>query len=101
LELAKSADEFERSIQLNPNYPTTHQWYGRLTLLALGQLDHAHAEAKRAVELDPFSPIGRTDVATVYLTERRYDEAITELRRTLEMEPDFIGRIASLDWRWN
>ena len=89
LELAKSAGEFERSIQLNPNYPTTHQWYGRLTLLALGQFDHAVAEAKRAVELDPVSPIGRTDVATVYMTERRYDEAIAQLRHTLEIDPDF------------
>ena len=89
LELGKSVSEFERSIQLNPNYPTTHQWYGRLTLLALGQFDHALVEAKRAVELDPVSPIGHTDVATVYMTERRYDEAIAELRNTLEMEPDF------------
>ena len=91
LELGKSVSEFERSIQLNPNYPTTHQWYGRLTLLALGQFDHALVEAKRAVELDPVSPIGRTDVATVYMymTERRYDEAIAELRNTFEMEPDF------------
>jgi TolB-like protein len=89
LELDKSAREFERSIQLNPNYPTSRQWYGRLTLLALGQFDHAIAEAKRAVELDPVSPIGRTDVATVYLMERRYDEAIAELHNTLEMDPDF------------
>jgi serine/threonine-protein kinase len=89
LELGKSVSEFERSIQLNPNYPTAHQWYGRLTLLALGQFDHALVEAKRAVELDPVSPIGPTDVATVYLTERRYDEAIAKLRNTLAMEPDF------------
>jgi len=91
LELSKSVSEFERSIQLNPNYPTAHQWYGRLTLLALGQFDRALVEAKRAVELDPVSPIGHTDVATVYMymTERRYDEAIAELRNTLEMEPDF------------
>lgn len=89
LELAQSAREFERSIELNPNYPTAHQWYGRLTLLANGQFDHAIAEVKRAVELDPVSPIGHTDLATVYMTERRYDEAIAELRNTLEMEPDF------------
>jgi TolB-like protein/Tfp pilus assembly protein PilF len=89
LELAQSAREFERSIALNPNYPTAHQWYGRLTLLANGQFDHAIAEVKRAVELDPVSPIGHTDLATVYMTERRYDEAIAELRNTLEMEPDF------------
>ncbi|HME87853.1 MAG TPA: tetratricopeptide repeat protein [Chthoniobacterales bacterium] len=89
LELARSAKEFERSIDLNPNYPTAHQWYGRLTLLATGQFDRALAEAKRAVELDPISPIGHTDVATVYMFVRRYDEAIAQLRRTLETDPDF------------
>jgi len=47
------------------------------------------AEAKRAVELDPISPIGHTDVATVYMVARRYDEAIAQLRNTLETDPDF------------
>ncbi len=89
LKLDQSAREFERSIQLNPNYPTAHQWYGRLTLLAIGQFDRAMAEAKRAVELDPISPIGRTDIATVYMIARRYDEAIAQLRSTLETDPDF------------
>jgi len=55
----------------------------------MGQFDRAMAEAKRAVELDPISPIGRTDVATVYMVARRYDEAITQLRNTLETDPDF------------
>jgi len=89
LQLPQSAREFERSIELNPNYATAHQWYGRLTLLATGQFDRAMAEAKRAVELDPISPIGRTDVATVYQVGRRYDEAIAQLRSTLETDPDF------------
>jgi len=89
LALAQSAKEFERSIDLNPNYPTAHQWYGRLTLLATGHFDRAMAEAKRAVELDPISPIGGTDVGTVYMVTRRYDEAIAQLRRTLETDPDF------------
>src|SRR5262249_41243042 len=56
---------------------------------ATGQFDRALAEAKRAVELDPISPIGRTDVATVYQVGRRYDEAIAELRNVLETDPDF------------
>ena len=89
LALAQSAKEFERSIDLNPNYPTAHQWYGRLTLLATGHFDRAMAESKRAVELDPISPIGRTDVGTVYMVTRRYDEAIAQLRSTLETDPDF------------
>ena len=65
---ANQSASLNEVFQLNPNYPTAHQWYGRLTLLALGQFDHALAEAKRAVELDPVSPIGHTDVATVYMT---------------------------------
>ena len=89
LELAQSAREFERSIELNPNYPTAHQWYGRLTLLALGQFDRAIAEVKRAVEIDPVSPIGHTDLATVYMAARRYDEAIAQLRNILQLDPDF------------
>jgi adenylate cyclase len=89
LELAQSAKEFERSIELNPNYPTTHQWYGRLTLLATGQFDRAMAEVKRAVDLDPVSQIGQTDLATVYIVTRRYDQAIAQLRSTLEIDPDF------------
>jgi len=89
LELAQSAREFERSIELNPNYPTAHQWYGRLTLLALGQFDRAIAEVKRAVEIDPVSPIGHTDLATVYMAAKRYDEAIAQLRNILQLDPDF------------
>lgn len=89
LELDRSAKEFERSIELNPNYPTAHQWYGRLTLLTLGQFDRAIVEVKRAIELDPVSPIGHTDLAAVYVAARRYDEAIAQLHNTLEMDPDF------------
>ena len=89
LKLAQSVKEFERSIELNPNYPTAHQWYGRLTLLALGQFDRATAEVERAVELDPVSPIGHTDLATVYMAARRYDEAIVQLRNILQLDPDF------------
>src|SRR5438046_1812565 len=56
-DLAASTKEFERAIELNPNYPTAHQWYATGPLLAAGQFDHAIAEAKRAAELDPVSPI--------------------------------------------
>jgi len=89
LELPKSAREFERSIELNSNYPTAHQWCGRLTLLTLGEFDRAIPEVKRAVELDPVSPIGHTDLATVYMAAKRYDEALAQLRSILQLDPDF------------
>ena len=89
LEFAESAKEFERSIELNPNYPTTHQWYGRLTLLITGQFGRAIAEVKRAVELDPVSPIIHSDLGTVYMFARQYDEAIEEFRNALGLDPQF------------
>jgi serine/threonine-protein kinase len=88
-ELAASTKEFERAIELNPNYPTAHQWYARSVLLMVGQFDRAIAEAKRAVELDPVSPIIHADLGGVYMMARRYDEAIEQLRNTVEMDPEF------------
>jgi TolB-like protein/Tfp pilus assembly protein PilF len=89
LEFAESAKEFERSITLDPNYPTAHQWYGRLTLLITGQFGRAIAEVKRAVELDPVSPIIHSDLGTVYMFARQYDEAIEEFRNALGLDPQF------------
>jgi len=90
-----STREFERAIELNPNYATAHHWFGNSTLLALGEFDRAIAEGKRAVELDPLSLIINADLGADYLTARRYDEAIAQLRRTLEMDPRFYYA------RWN
>ena len=86
----ESAKEFERAIKLNPNYATAHHWYGRLTLVMIGQLDRAMVEAKRAHELDPVSSIIHADLGGVNLAARRYDEAVRQLRATVEMDPDFF-----------
>ena len=89
LELAESTREFEQGIELNPNYPTAHQWYGRLALLMTGQFDRAIAEVNRAVELDPVSPIIHADLGTVYTVARRSEDAIEQFRHTLELDPQF------------
>ena len=81
----ESAREFERAIELNPNYATAHHWYGRLTLVMIGQLGRAMVEAKRAYELDPVSSIIHADLGGVNLVARRYDEAVRQLRATVEM----------------
>jgi TolB-like protein/Tfp pilus assembly protein PilF len=95
----QSLKEFERSIQLNPNYATAHQWSAR-PLLALGQFDRAIAESKRAVELDPLSLVINTDLGTDYLVARRFDEAIAQLRKTIEMDPRFYFAHSGLGRVW-
>jgi TolB-like protein/Tfp pilus assembly protein PilF len=81
--------EFQRAIELNPNYATGHQQYGNNTLSALGRFDDAIAEGKRAVELDPLSLVINADLGMNYCYARRYDEAIAQLRKTLEMDPGY------------
>src|SRR5437899_1877087 len=81
--------EFQRAIELNPNYATGHQQYGNNTLSALGRFDDAIVEGRRAVELDPLSLVINADLGMNYYYARRYDEAIEQLRKTLEMDPGY------------
>lgn len=89
LDMAGSISEFQRAIELNPNYATAHHWYGNGPLLALGRFEEAIAEGKRAVELDPLSPIINADLGRNLYNARRYDEAIAQLGKTLEIDPTF------------
>jgi TolB-like protein/Flp pilus assembly protein TadD len=89
LNFAEASREFQRAIELTPNYATAHQWYAESGLLPLGKFDEAIAEVKRALELDPLSIIINADVGKVLGGARRYDEAIAQLRKTVEMDPNF------------
>jgi TolB-like protein/Tfp pilus assembly protein PilF len=84
-----STREFERAIALNPNYATAHHWYGSGPPMSLGQFDRAIAELKRAQQLDPLSLIINADLGAGFVTARRYDDAITQLRKTIEMDARF------------
>jgi TolB-like protein/DNA-binding winged helix-turn-helix (wHTH) protein/Flp pilus assembly protein TadD len=80
--------EYQRAIKLNPNYATAHHWYA-LHLLGLGKPEQAIAEMQRARESDPLSLPINADVGYVLYCARRYDEAITEYKKALELKPDF------------
>jgi TolB-like protein/Flp pilus assembly protein TadD len=81
--------EFERAVELNPNYAAAHYFLGLDVLAPLGQLDQAVVELKRAVELDPFSVIINTNFGLCYILARRYPEAIAQLHKTTELDPNF------------
>ena len=81
--------EFKRAIELNNKYPTAHHWYA-LYLAAMGRLEEAICEIKKAQELDPLSLIISTAAGRVFFFARLYDQALEQCRRTLETEPNFI-----------
>jgi TolB-like protein/Flp pilus assembly protein TadD len=88
-DFAQANREFQRAIELNPNYATGHQQYGNNTLSALGRFDDAIAEGKKAVDLDPLSLVINADLGVNYCYARRYDDAIAQLRKTIEMDPGY------------
>jgi TolB-like protein/Flp pilus assembly protein TadD len=81
--------EYERTLQLNPNDATTHQWFGNDTLANMGQFDREVSELKRAVELDPLSLVCNTNLGFAYIHSGRLDEAVAQLRKTVELDGSF------------
>ncbi|MEE8325423.1 MAG: protein kinase, partial [candidate division NC10 bacterium] len=80
--------EFQRAIELNPGYAQAHQWYGGY-LSAMGRLEQAIAEAKRARELDPLSPIVNTWLGLRFYFAGQHDLALEQYRTTADVNPSF------------
>jgi len=80
--------EYKRAIELDPKYPSAHQWYGNF-LLDMGRFQEGVPELERAIELDPFSPVINANLGRAYRASRRYDDAITQYKKTLEIAPNF------------
>ncbi len=86
---ADAEREFKRAIELSPNYPTAHHWYGEF-LVTRGRFDESFAEYQRALELDPLSLAISTDLGQAYYYARQYDRAIEYLKKLIEMDPNYV-----------
>jgi len=88
LNLKEAEREYQRAIELNPNYAFAHYLFGFDVLTPLGDFDHAISEMNRAVELDPFSGIINANLGWCYVCARRYPEAIAQFRKAAELDPN-------------
>ena len=84
----KGEEEFRRSISLNTNYSTAHQWYANL-LTAAGRFDEAEREMRRAQEIDPLSLIASAALGWVQYHGGHYAAAAAQCLRTLELNPSY------------
>lgn len=83
-----SEAEFKRALQLNPNYANAHMWYAQ-SLLWMQRPDEAVDEAHRARELDPLSLVINANLGFILGVTRHYDLGIEQIRKTLDMDPNF------------
>ena len=82
--------EFKRALELNPGYATAHHWYGFTYLSAMGRLDEAIAEVKKANELDPLAMPVSSNIGLLLYIARCYDEALEQFHENLEIERSFV-----------
>ncbi|HET9294209.1 MAG TPA: protein kinase [Gemmatimonadales bacterium] len=83
---AGAGREFRRAIELDPRYPSAHQWFSFL-LVTAGRFEEALIHVRTALELDPASVSIRRSVGWAHYYARRYDEARYHLTRAIAMNP--------------
>ena len=80
--------EYKRALELSPSYANAYSMYASY-LGAMGRAGEAIDATRRAQELDPVSlGIGNAVGFQLYLAHR-YDEAIEQYRRTLDMDRNY------------
>jgi adenylate cyclase len=87
-DFAGAEREYQRAIELNPNYAMVHQWYGEL-LSNVGRFDEALAEYRRGLEVEPLSLPTNWEYGRFLYNARRFDEALAQLNKTVELDPGF------------
>jgi TolB-like protein/Flp pilus assembly protein TadD len=92
---AAAQSEFERAIELRPDYATAHQFYAYY-LTSMGRLDEAIAERKKAVELDPINPLLASALGEAYFQDRQFDLTVKQYARSLELDPSYAVALVNL-----
>jgi serine/threonine protein kinase/Flp pilus assembly protein TadD len=86
---AGAEKQYQRAIELSPNYATAHHWYGEL-LIQMGRVQEGLTLQKRALEIDPLSLAISSDLGLSYYYARQYDRALEQLQKTIALDPHFF-----------
>jgi eukaryotic-like serine/threonine-protein kinase len=82
-----AGEHFDKALALNPAYTRASLSYA-FYLSSSGRSLEAIALASSAAQLDPISPSLRGRLAAQLYLAREFDQAIEEVRKTLEMDPN-------------
>jgi TolB-like protein len=91
--------EVRKAIALNPGFSTSHVLYCNM-LRHLGRADESIAAGKLALEVDPLSLQTNQMLGDAYVSARRYDLAIAQFQRGLELHPDESALLYQIGWAY-
>jgi serine/threonine-protein kinase len=81
---------YRRAVEINPQNADAHLSYG-LYLAARGRASEALREGQRARETDPLSLLVNLQVGWIFLFSNSLERAAGQVRRMIELEPNFHG----------
>ncbi len=88
LDWAGQEQAFKRALALNPNSAIAHDWYSISNLCPRGRHEEAITQIKRAMALDPLSPLFQHDAGWIYWCAGKYAEAIESFENSVKREPN-------------
>jgi eukaryotic-like serine/threonine-protein kinase len=86
---AEAEKEFQRALELAPNIAQFHYFHAFVFLLPMKQTEAALDEFRTALTLDPLSLITNANYAYTLSVAHRYDDALQQFRKSLEIDPNF------------
>jgi serine/threonine protein kinase len=81
--------EYKKAFELDPNDATAHHWYAIDIASLGGREQEAIAEANRAYQLEPLSPVTTMIVGVLYGFMRQYDKAIQVCEKSVNENPTY------------
>src|SRR6476660_4665829 len=86
---AISKRTLEKAIELNPNYPMAHVFYGNLLQYTRENTEEGINEIRKALNLDPLSASLNWILGRNYYYAHKYDSSYEQLKKTLTLFPDY------------
>lgn len=93
---AEAEKDLLYAIELDPNNDLAHQIYADV-LMETGRFEQALTEIETTLAINPASLAAQRNRGRFFYLSRRYDEAIVELKRVLEVDANFR---TAYDWLW-
>jgi tetratricopeptide (TPR) repeat protein/TolB-like protein len=87
--------ELSKALKLRPDYATAHQYYAYY-LTAMGDVNQAIAERKRALSIEPKSPLLNTALGEAYYEARKFDASIEPNQPALSIDPHYAVAIINI-----
>ena len=80
--------EFLTSIQLNPNYATSRQWYAQF-LMIKGPIEESREQINIALELEPYFWVIQNLNSWIYYFEKKYNKSLEACTKAYDYNSNF------------